>query len=178
MLLIDGLPGNTKFAWMETVPVATNTEYTFSCWATSSDPYNVPTLQFSINGNQIGPEITLSTSSGQWQQFIAVWNSGATNGAAIFVVDDNPNGYTYGNDFALDDFSFSIAPPSLGIGFPNNAMVISWPSPSTGFVLQQNADLSTTNWADSTLPVNDNGTTKSVSNSATAGNLFFRLWHP
>ena len=179
MLLIDGLPGSTKYAWTETVSVMTNTQYTFSCWATSSDPYNVPTLQFSINGNQIGSEITLSTSSGQWQQFIAIWNSGANNSAAISVVDDNPNGYTYGNDFALDDFSFSQMTPSLSVTLSGiNKIIISWPSPSVGFVLQQNTNLTTTNWTDSILLVNDNGTTKSVTNSATAGNLFFRLWHP
>ena len=178
MLLIDGLPGTTKFAWAETVSVTTNTQYTFSCWATSSDPYNVPTLQFSINGNQIGSEITLSTNSGYWQQFIATWNSGVNNSAAISVVDDNPNGYTYGNDFALDDFSFSITPPTLSIALTNDSKVVSWPSPSTGFILQQNTNLGTTNWIDSTLLVNDNGIIKSVTNLATSGNLFFRLWHP
>jgi hypothetical protein len=41
MLLLDGSPGNTTIAWTETVSVMTNMSYTFSCWATSSDPYSV-----------------------------------------------------------------------------------------------------------------------------------------
>jgi len=179
MLLLDGSPGTTTIAWTESVSVMTNAQYAFSCWATSSDPFNVPTLQFSINGIQVGPEITLSTDSGQWQQFLAVWNSGATNSATLSVVDENPMGYAYGNDFALDDFSFSLAAPLLSIALSSiNSVVISWPSPSTGFVLQQNADLTTTNWTNSGFLVNDNGTTKSVTNSPPTGNLFFRLANP
>lgn len=179
MLLLDGSPGTTTIAWTETVSVVTNAQYTYSCWATSSDPYNVPTLQFSINGIQVGSEITLSTDSGQWQQFLAVWNSGATNSATLSVVDENPMGYAYGNDFALDDFSFSLAQPSLSIVLSNtNSAVISWPSPSTGFVLQQNADLTTTNWTASGYPITTNNGTNSITLAPPTGNLFFRLAAP
>jgi hypothetical protein len=178
MLLLDGSPGTTTIAWSETVSVMTNAQYTYSSWTTSSDPYNMPTLQFSINGIQVGSEITLSINSGQWQQFLVVWNSDATNSATLSMVDENPTGYTYGNDFALDDFSFSLV-PSLSVALSSiNSVAISWPSPSTGYVLQQNADLTTTNWTNCSFLVNDNGTTKSVTNSTPAGNLFFRLSQP
>jgi len=59
-----------------------------------------------------------------------------------------------------------------------NGTVISWPSPSTGFVLQQNSDLSTTNWTTSGLTIFDNGTTKSATNSPVTGSQFFRLIYP
>jgi hypothetical protein len=179
MLLFDGSPGTTTIAWTETVSVMTNAQYTYSCWATSSDPYNVPTLQFFINGIQVGSQMALSTNSGQWQQFLAGWNSGATNRATLSVVDENPAGYAYGNDFALDDFSFSIAQPSLSIALSNiNSAVISWPSPATGFVLQQNADLTTTNWTTNSDPIITNNGTNSITITPPRGNSFFRLWHP
>jgi hypothetical protein len=57
-------------------------------------------------------------------------------------------------------------------------MVISWPSPSLGFFLQQDTDLSTANWSYFTGPVSDNGTTKSVTITMSPGSLFFRLIHP
>ncbi len=179
MLLLDGSPGTTTIAWTETVSVMTNAQYDYSGWATSSDPYNVPTLQFSINGIQVGSEITLSTNSGQWQQFLAVWNSGATNSATLAVVDENPMGYAYGNDFALDDFSFSLVRPSLSIALSSlNSVLISWPSPSTGFVLQENADLTTTNWTTNSYPMTTINGTNSIAITSPTGNLFFRLTNP
>jgi hypothetical protein len=58
-----------------------------------------------------------------------------------------------------------------------NTIVISWPSASTGFLLQQNSDLSTANWTTSGLTISDDGTNKSVTIASPAGNLFFRLKH-
>jgi hypothetical protein len=59
-----------------------------------------------------------------------------------------------------------------------NAVVLSWPSPSAGFILQQNSDLTTTNWTRVDLPVGDDGTTKSMIIAPAAGNRFFRLKNP
>jgi hypothetical protein len=59
-----------------------------------------------------------------------------------------------------------------------NGMVLSWPSPSTGYVLQQNSNLDTTNWMNSSFLINDNGTTKTATNSPATGDLFFRLTYP
>ena len=56
-------------------------------------------------------------------------------------------------------------------------VVVSWPSTATGFVLQTNSDLTTTNWGDYTGPVNSNGGINSVSLNKSTGSLFFRLKH-
>ena len=59
-----------------------------------------------------------------------------------------------------------------------NTVVVSWPYPSTGFVLQQNADLGTTNWTDvSTTPIDDSDN-RTVIVSPPVGNRFYRLFHP
>lgn len=61
---------------------------------------------------------------------------------------------------------------------PTNTVVVSWPSPSTGFALQQNTNLNTTNWVTPLETVNDNGVTKSILVNPPAGNRFYRLQHP
>lgn len=58
-----------------------------------------------------------------------------------------------------------------------NTVVVSWPSPSTGFSLFRNTDLNTTNWVTAGSP-SDDGTTKTVIIIAPLGNQFFKLIHP
>jgi hypothetical protein len=72
-----------------------------------------------------------------------------------------------------------LSRPALSITMAaNNSAIISWPSFSTGFVLQQNSNPSTTNWTNSGFLINDNGTTRWVTNSSATGSLFFRLNNP
>jgi hypothetical protein len=59
-----------------------------------------------------------------------------------------------------------------------NTVVVSWPSPSTGFSLQQNTGLNTTNWVAPSESVTDDGTNKFIIVTPPAGNRFFRLSKP
>ena len=59
-----------------------------------------------------------------------------------------------------------------------NSAVVSWPSPSAGWNLQQNTSLNTTNWMAPSEPVLDNGTTKFITVNLPAGNRFYRLFKP
>jgi uncharacterized repeat protein (TIGR03803 family) len=73
---------------------------------------------------------------------------------------------------------FALTPPvSLEILQSGSSDNVVWPSPSTGFVLQTNGNLGTTNWGNYGSP-NDDGTNRSVSIAPSTGNLFFRLSHP
>jgi hypothetical protein len=58
------------------------------------------------------------------------------------------------------------------------AVTVSWPSPSTGFVLQQTADLNVPNWVAVPQPVNDSGTSKFIVVNSAGGNRFYRLFKP
>lgn len=54
--------------------------------------------------------------------------------------------------------------------------IVSWPSPSTGFVLQQNATFPSTNgWANYGGTVSSNATTLSVTVPFNTGDKYFRL---
>jgi hypothetical protein len=69
--------------------------------------------------------------------------------------------------------------PLLKIAYSGTSVVVSWPSPSTGLVLQQNSSVaSQTGWLNFAGVVNDNGTTKTITNALPSGNLFFRLARP
>ncbi len=59
-----------------------------------------------------------------------------------------------------------------------NTVVLSWPSPSTGFVLQEISDIAAADWSDSGLAPSDNGTAKIVVVPVGAGNKFYRLREP
>jgi hypothetical protein len=57
-----------------------------------------------------------------------------------------------------------------------NTVLISWPSPSTGFILQQNSVLGSPSWTPAPEVPVDNGTTKSVVINPPIGNRFYRLF--
>jgi hypothetical protein len=56
---------------------------------------------------------------------------------------------------------------------------VSWPSPSTGWTLQQNTNsVSSLNWSDVTTVIQDDGTTKTLIVNPPTGNRFYRLHKP
>jgi hypothetical protein len=73
--------------------------------------------------------------------------------------------------------SVLINVPTLAINPSSNNAIVSWPSSWTNWTLQQDSDLTTTNWSASS-GVSDNGTNKSLTISSPSANLFFRLSHP
>lgn len=69
--------------------------------------------------------------------------------------------------------------PSLDITSSGaNALTVSWPSSASGYVLQENTDLTTTNWVTASEPVQDGGTNQFVVVTNLTGNRFFRLVKP
>jgi hypothetical protein len=73
----------------------------------------------------------------------------------------------------------TLGAPTLTVTHSGNNVIVSWPSPSTGFELQQNSNLAVTNgWATTGFTISDDGTNKSITISSPSGNLFFRLKNP
>ena len=56
-----------------------------------------------------------------------------------------------------------------------NTAIVSWPSPSTGFALEQNPTFGTANWRSVTNTVSNDSSFKRVIVPANAGNRFYRL---
>jgi hypothetical protein len=110
---------------------------------------------------------------------------------AIMVNPATPPGEYFGtvtiqggtNIFAVTNlaspiFEVSLPPAALGIAPSGTNLVLSWPSPPGGFVLQQNSDLTTTNW----LTVTNTQTIINGLNQVflvpSTGNEFYRLNYP
>jgi hypothetical protein len=62
---------------------------------------------------------------------------------------------------------------------PTNTVAVTWPSPSTGWTLQQNTNsVSSVNWSNATSGIQDDGITKTLIVNPPAGNRFYRLIKP
>ena len=90
-----------------------------------------------------------------------------------------------GGSFSIDGGFWGIVAAVPTPGAPllsifrtaTNTVIVSWPSPSPGFNLQVNGDLSTSNWVNAGTP-SDNGTNKFLIVNPPIGNRFFRLSNP
>lgn len=59
-----------------------------------------------------------------------------------------------------------------------NTVVVSWPSPSSGFSLQQNSNRNTSVWNAPAENITDNGTNKFIIVNPPTGHRFYRLFKP
>jgi len=67
-------------------------------------------------------------------------------------------------------------PPRLNIQRkPAGAIAVSWPSPSSGYILQQTSTMTSANWVNVSQVPADDGVTRSVTLPRTAASLCFRL---
>lgn len=107
--IINGNTVNNRIIWHQDISVIVSTTYYFVTWVCSAHPTNPAQLQFSVNGSTIGSVFTASTTTCDWQEFYAIWNSGSNTSASISVV--NKNTIAAGNDFALDDIAFVPCAP-------------------------------------------------------------------
>ncbi|MCB0764696.1 MAG: gliding motility-associated C-terminal domain-containing protein [Flavobacteriales bacterium] len=105
MLVVNGAQTPGVSVWCQSITVVPGTDYAFNAWLTSVISENPAILQFTINGQVIGQQLEASPVTCTWTQFFTVWNSGAATTADICITNQNTQGS--GNDFALDDISFT-----------------------------------------------------------------------
>ena len=65
--------------------------------------------------------------------------------------------------------------PLLTVIHAGNSVIVSWPFPSSGFSLQQNSNVNTTNWTTSGFSITTNAVNNSITIPSPTGKLFFRL---
>lgn len=105
MMVCNGSDIANTVVWSQTITVTPNTNYNFSAWVASvENTTSEAQLQFSINGNLIGPVVSAPLTGGVWLNFFVNWNSASNTSAVIKIVDQSTE--PAGNDFALDDITF------------------------------------------------------------------------
>ena len=109
MMVFDGAtePTGTTIVWCNEniINVLPNTNYTFTYHVTSVSPQNTAEIEVTINGFPIGLPIPVSPTTCLWTAESYVWNSGNNTTAQICMF--NRETAEFGNDFALDDISFT-----------------------------------------------------------------------
>lgn len=109
-MIVNGSSVPNTNVWCQSITVQPNTWYTFAAWARNVDtnPNNnvYANLQFNINGQPLGANAVIS---GGWTPFNAEWFSGANTDIEICLVNNQTNGG--GNDFGIDDISFTTCIP-------------------------------------------------------------------
>lgn len=105
-LAVNGSSTLGQIVWQQTIDVLPGTTYNFTTWIASINLGNLSRLRFKINNDVLGNQIVAPNALNTWNQFFTTWNSGSSNTATISIINDNL--ITSGNDFALDDISFSV----------------------------------------------------------------------
>jgi hypothetical protein len=95
----------------------------------------------------------------------------------IVTIQGGTNIFT-ANNLASPIFEVSLPPAALGIATSGGNLLISWPSPPGDFVLQQNSDLTTTNWMTVTNLLTITNFQNQAILSPTNGKQFYRLKYP
>jgi hypothetical protein len=91
--------------------------------------------------------------------------------------DANDNGWKVQSGYYLE-FSVTVTtnqPPLLSVAASGNNLVFLWPTNATGFTLQQNPDLTTTNWSAVTNAPTITNNQNQVILTPTNSSCFFRL---
>jgi hypothetical protein len=126
-------------------------------------------LSISLNGGAAAA-IPSSTNGPMFWGYISGWPL-LTN---LTVQSETPGGYPTLDHFYAAEGEPVIASPVV----TGNRLILSWPAPSTGYVLQSSTNLATTNWmAAGWLPINTNQQLQ-VSVPVPGSSVFFRLVKP
>ena len=103
-LIADGSIRNDSKVWEQTVNVLPNHNYVFSYNLQTIALPNPANIDIKVNGVSIGIDTAPSTICGT-STFSHVWNSGSNTTATIAIFDNVI--LANGNDFAIDDISFT-----------------------------------------------------------------------
>ena len=148
---------------------------------------NAKVLLWMISACLLAAAASAQSYSVDW---FSVDGGGGTSTGGVYSVSGSIGqadaGKMSGGTYSLDGGYWGIistietpGAPLLTIRFTQtNTVVVSWPSPSTGFSLQQKSDLNTASWNTPAENVTDNGTNKFIIVNPPPGNRFYRLFKP
>jgi hypothetical protein len=133
--------------------------------------------------------LLFATGTAKAQNYSIDWyktaGGGGTSTGGVYAVSGSigqPDaGAMTGGNYSLTGGFWSLiavqtpGAPLLTITPSGSNVIISWPSPSSGFGLQENPDLNPANWSAVPATNSDSGTVKSITITAVPGNRYYRL---
>jgi gliding motility-associated-like protein len=130
--------------WCQTVAVVPGGVYNFSAWVSSVHVDNPALLGFEINGQSVGNPFSAPPNTLNWQQHSTTWIAPAGVFTATICIESlNTDGG--GNDFGLDDISFTGCAPVTILNTANagpNLEICSGETVSIGVPSVQNINYS------------------------------------
>ena len=102
----------------------------------------------------------------------------ANNASLASPADDGRQVLTYGRVLGALRRANPRGPVLTITLTATNTAVVSWPYPSTGWNLQQNGDLSATNWVTPSETINNDGTNNFIIVNPPVANKYYRLFKP
>ena len=117
-----------------------------------------------------GPTPTLALLTGS-----RAIDAGDDTAATSLATDQRGLLRFFGTHVDIGAYEVQVPRPTLTVRRAGNKVVLSWPSPSTGFLLLQSPGMNPPNWTTNNTTPADNGTTKSVTNNSPTGVQFYRL---
>ena len=104
-MVVNGSTASETEVWCQNINTEPETSYNFSTLVTTVANGNLAQLEFSINGETIGSSFSAPSSVGTWSEFGADWYSTNEVTAEICIINENMS--VTGNDFGLDNISFT-----------------------------------------------------------------------
>jgi hypothetical protein len=109
MMVVNGATVPGLRVWRQSVGVSPGAAYRLRVLGYTGVAGGPAVLQFSVNGVEVGPALTLSPQPGEWRTLEAEWTAGAGVMSAQVVIDDL-NTATFPNDFYLDNITMVELP--------------------------------------------------------------------
>ncbi|WP_143104144.1 VPLPA-CTERM sorting domain-containing protein [Poseidonocella sedimentorum] len=123
MMAINGTTSSGTISWEQTAAVTMGEEYEFSIWLANLFGTGSTDLDLVVDGSTVASATTVGATS-TWSQFSGSWIAPASGNIVLQIIE-NSVGFG-GNDYALDDISFT---------FDTSGSVIAVPLPASGWLL-------------------------------------------
>ncbi len=141
-------------------------------------------IRFSLALGLLTLSLQAQTYSIDWFKVAGGGGTSAGGGYQVSgTIGQADAGFMNGGDYSLVGgfWSFISVLPVPGVPIltiqrtATNTVLITWPSPSTGFTLQQQTTPTATTWVNVPQVPTDDGTTKSIVVNPPVGTLYYRL---